>query len=239
MEIFEFGARSHVFTPRRRHRSSYVFATLSFASSHIIVAWAKDEPPTPDSSSDHADSPSYDRRNADNASFSTDTAPPSRWWTFALPRASSSIPAVDAGQSQAHPGSVRNRSMTWLTSTPVLKDATACARKDRQKLDDEEKDSLNLRVATQSPDPFTLEQHTALGPHSEIRPRESLHALQDHTDENEVQDLDNDPNEWPIQRKRFRNFILVNPYVPLVCPSLMHLSCTYKPNSISYFDLSI
>ncbi|KAF8349964.1 hypothetical protein F5887DRAFT_943129 [Amanita rubescens] len=188
------------------------------SSLRTIVTWAKDEPPTPDSSSDHADSPSYDRRNADSASFNTDTGPPSRWWTFAPPRANSGTDDAGTSQSQAHPGSVRHRSMTWLTSAPVLKDAAAFARKDRQRLDDE-KDGLNLRVATQSPDTFTLEQHTTLGPQrsrSEIPPRESLHALQDSADESEVRNLDDDLNEWPIRRKRFRNFILVNPYAPLL-----------------------
>jgi hypothetical protein len=235
-------ARTHVFPPHHRcHNSPCVFAAIGFASSDIIVAWAKDEPPTPDSSSDHAESPSYDRRNADSASFNTDTGPPSRWWTFALPRANSGTDDAGTSQSQAHPGSVRHRSMTWLTSAPVLKDAAAFARKDQQRLDDE-KNGLNLRVATQFPDTFTLEQHTTLDPQrsrSEIPPRESLHALQDHADESEVRNLDDDLNEWPIRRKRFRNFILVNPYAPLVCPSLMYLSCTCKSNSLSYFDLSI
>ncbi len=235
---------THVFPPRcRRHYSPCVFAALSFAYSDTIVAWAKDEPPTPDSSSDRADSPSYDRRNADNASSSsnTDTGPSSRWWTFALPRANSGTAGADTSQSQAHPGSVRHRSLTWLASTPVLKDAAAFARKDQQRLDDE-KDGLNLRVATQSPDTLTLEQHTTLGPQcspSENRPRESLHVLQDYADESEVRNLDNDLNEWPIRPKRFRNFILVNPYAPLVCHSLMYLSSTNKSNSLSYFELSI
>ena len=195
------------------------------AFSDIPAAWAKDEPPTPDSGY-QPDSPAYDsRRNADNASYNTDSGRPSRWWTFALPRAgNSSTAGVGNNQPLTRPGGVRNRSMTWVASAAVLREAVAFTRKDKQRMEDE-KGGLNSRRATvQSLDTGNLGHHTTSGlqPGPSNIPRESLHTLQNYGDESEFRNLDDDLNEWPDRRKRIRNFILVNPNVPLVRPSLMH-----------------
>ncbi|KAF8740608.1 hypothetical protein AX14_007989 [Amanita brunnescens Koide BX004] len=179
--------------------------------------WAIDEPPTPDP--DYLDTPTYDRRNADNASYNTDSGPPSRWWTFVLPRAgdsSSTAGATTNSQSLTRPEGVRNRSMTWLTSRTVLREAVAFARKDKQ---DDERGGLNSRATVHSLDARNLGHHTTSslqpGP-SAIPPRENLHAPEDYGYESDFRNLDDGLNEWPVRRKRIRNFILVDPYVPLL-----------------------
>ena len=208
--------------------------------SDIHTAWAIDEPPTPDP--DYLDTPTYDRRNADNASYNTDSGPPSRWWTFVLPRAgdsSSTAGATTNSQSLTRPEGVRNRSMTWLTSRTVLREAVAFARKDKQ---DDERGGLNSRATVHSLDAGNLGHHTTSslqpGP-SAIPPRENLHAPEDYGYESDFRNLDDGLNEWPVRRKRIRNFILVDPYVPLVCPSPAPLSGTHTSNLHSCSDLSI
>lgn len=207
--------------------------TTYHTSSDIPAAWAKDEPPTPDSGY-QPDSPAYDsRRNADNASYNTDSGPPSRWWTFVLPRTGdSSTAGAGNSQSPTRPGGVRNRSMTWVASAAVLREAVAFTRKDKQGMEDE-KGGLNARATAQSLDKGHPTTSLVQPGPSDIT-RERLHALQDYGYESDFRNLD-DLNEWPDRRKRIRNFILVNPNVPLVCPSLM---CIYIPNRPSYSDLS-
>lgn len=189
--------------------------------SDIPAAWAKDEPPTPTpDSGSQPDSPAYDsRRNADNASYNTDSGPPSRWWTFVLPRAGdSSTAGVGNSQSLTRPGGVKNRSMTWVTSAAVLREAVPFTRKDGRAVE-HEKGGLNSRPTVQSIDTGNLGHHTTSGLQSgpSDTPRESSHA---YGDESDFRNLGNDLNEWPHRRKSIRNFILVNPNVPLVCPSL-------------------
>lgn len=174
--------------------------------------WAKDEPPTPDVGySGQVDSLPYDRRNADNASYNTDKGDSSRWWSFTPSRAGGPSAAAN-NRPVTSQGTMKNRSMSWLTSPSILRDAAALARKDKQKVTDE-KDGSNSHTPVQSPDTdrMALVHRTTSSPQRPL----SQESFYDYREEivNRIQE--DECNAQSTRKKRFGNFILVNTYVPL------------------------
>ncbi|KAF8640388.1 hypothetical protein AX17_000058 [Amanita inopinata Kibby_2008] len=192
--------------------------------------WARDEPSSSSSnSSSHIEYPPREPRPSDSASCDTKSDHAhSRWLTFTRTLPTRDATQGHSGQPAMVPKRTKNRSLSWLPSPSALKDSTPFMRKDKERLP-QEGDDLQISVLSPERGLFTLAHNATPGwdtPWTSRPGAQGLwhdHAREDSYDflgnENEGGNGDNDQNfsTWQRRRKRFRTFMLVNTYVPLLC----------------------
>jgi hypothetical protein len=145
--------------------------------------------------------------------------------------------------SSSHVQPTRNtrgrHSMSWLASPSNLKDIAAFSRRDRQRTIDD-KDAQNLSTMSSQISPVGLSDAIMPDLESPWTPQTRGQRSQHHN--LSVESLcdrlssvdDAHLTAWQAKRKRFRNFVLVNPYAPLARIPLMPLRQTsYAPPSCS------
>lgn len=175
-------------------------------------------------------------RPSDLGSLSS-AAPPSRWWTFTLPRPTAPFSQSDDNyDSLKHEKKIQNslkdRSMSWLptSSSAAFREGSSFARKlDKLPAMSERRD-INLSIAMPLPPPSLTLAHAetpgwetpwtarvgAQGPHRSRRPEED-----DEYNFGEIERTSTTSSKklskWQRRKKYLRTFILSNTYVPLVC----------------------
>lgn len=201
--------------------------SLSNLFPNLPVAWARDEPPSPDDQHEFLPVPSHEslHRPSDVASFQSSDPRPSRWWTFALPRPQ---------RTNTLDKEVLSEVKQDLRGNPVM-DRSNHRRSgsgDNATLKDSEPrgngpSSWGLRVdlPLSPPKPFTLSHTQSPGwdtpwsarhPLSAIRTNGNGDAYNESTMEDHQPKGDDDQNPWKQRKKVLRNFLLTNGYVPLV-----------------------
>ncbi|PFH54581.1 hypothetical protein AMATHDRAFT_44424 [Amanita thiersii Skay4041] len=190
--------------------------------------WAKDEPPSPKDDT-HPPFPSLPRpRPSDSVSYnSLSSQAPSRWWSFTLPRTAQHFP--DPNVHLVPPRPPKHRSLSWLPSPSILKDAAPFMRKDREKLTHHgSNNDLQISIPSATAAPFTLAHTSTPGWDTPWTTRPSAqgprrtHASHNSFDfESDFNAEDSDDahshlTSWQRRRKRFRAFMLANTYVPLL-----------------------
>ena len=126
--------------------------------------------------------------------------------------------------------------MSWLASPSNLKNIAAFSRKDRQRTIDD-KDAQNLSTTSSVTSPVGPSDAVMPGMESPWTPQTrgqsvqhdnlSVESLYDRMDDSRL-------TAWQAKRKRFRNFVLVNPFAPLArIPLLLLRQRPYAPPSCS------
>lgn len=215
------------------------------------LAWARDEPPSPNDRASVTDSThGQDPRPFDAASYLTSPEdPPSRWWSFTLPRTARQQPQSDnSSPATARPDkkSIRDISISWLPTSSPARDVVTSTRKGKEKdaelgqPSNREHDwALTLPAPPLAPD--TLSHNITPGWDDPWSPRPAAQGPAHNTLYGEnfyglgaLDDADgSEKSRWYRRRKRFRAFILSNTYVPLVRPCLHiveRLSLTCAPS---------
>jgi hypothetical protein len=163
-----------------------------------------------------------ERRPSDVASFQSsgpgDPQYGSRWWAFTLPR-SRDMGGLSASRLKSERKGLKGRSMSWMTSKE--KDIeTSPKTSDRPK-------DWDLRIPMPPPiqHPFTISHNQTPGWDTPWTPRitHNLSRPPSHPllGDGEFGKLHTDDDHkhgstWQKRKRRFRAFILSNPYVPLV-----------------------
>lgn len=201
------------------------FLFLCILLSNLWVAWARDEPPSPKDEGEDTESMRHgpERRPSDVASFQssgpTDPQYGSRWWAFTLPR-SRDMGGSSSSRLKSEKKGLKGRSMSWMTSKE--RDLEISPKSPHQPKD------WDLRISLPPPTqhPFTISHNRTPGWDSPWTPRvpHSLYRPPSHPLLGDGafgrKDTDDDDHEhgsiWRKRKRRFRAFILSNPYVPLV-----------------------
>ncbi|KAG6885453.1 hypothetical protein C0993_001533 [Termitomyces sp. T159_Od127] len=102
------------------------------------LAWARDEPPSPKDCASVTDTThGPDPRPSDAASYLTNPEdPPSRWWSFTLPRTARYQPQSNApSPTTAKPErkSIKDISISWLPTPSPARETVPSTRKGKEK----------------------------------------------------------------------------------------------------------
>lgn len=196
----------------------------------LLIAWARDEPPSPSSSVTNFDvsqplQNSASRPSFDVVSFNS-AKDASRWWTFTLPRPRDQHPptqpkpklSIDTAVGDPEKGTHTPPRRPWLPNTASL---NAVRRGDKGKemahtgsLSERKNVKLNVELPPPPAAPFTLSHNPTPGwdtPWTARARDDSFGLTGDSTDE----DLPRRGRGGKLP-KRWRTFLLNNVYVPLV-----------------------
>lgn len=224
---------SHINTAPRNS-----FVSIS-SHAHVVTAWAKDEPPSPTELPVSLETFGTESRLSDVASYQS--ASPSRWWAFTLPRPRDGQPNPQNSGSRR-----KERSLSWLGSSNLMKDGN---RKDCNVETVERTGfrdwNLSITLPTPVQQPFTLSHNAtpgwdtpwsarmaAQGPSR--RRRDGSFAVNT-VDEQETSSA----RKSQTRRKKFRTFLLTNTYVPLASPLISFIMQSFDTIPCSSFVLSI
>ncbi|KAJ7169993.1 hypothetical protein C8R46DRAFT_1162686 [Mycena filopes] len=190
----------------------------------LLLAWAKDEPPSP--TDDHPGLPDAHHAPPSITSFQSTSASnePSRWWAFTRPRGDSDAALDPNSTVQEKPDrksvSFKDRSMSWLPS----QGGTSFPRRNRGQSMNRNW-NLSITLPTPPASAFTMQHNATPGWDAPWTSRVGAQGPAGHEPSEYIEEEDEgsspvDPDKhrsvWQRRRKRLRAFILSNAYVPLL-----------------------
>ena len=197
-----------------------------------MIAWARDEPPSPDYAqsmheSEHRLSVLRPSAAASHASvgYHSQLGAPSPWWSFTLPRNRDTLAPPQQSQAdqsrqadtpklrRAHL-SFRDRSMSWLHSSHLRRHADG----EQGQTENGHNHDWNVRLNVPEPQsPFTLSHNRTPGwdtPWAPRPPAANAKVSNNYFGNSDPQGSEVD--NWSQRGKRLRAYILSHHHVPLV-----------------------
>ncbi|KIK06882.1 hypothetical protein K443DRAFT_673778 [Laccaria amethystina LaAM-08-1] len=189
--------------------------------------WARDEPPSPTEKADHTIHGAHllEPRQSDIVSLQSNASnPPSRWWTFTHPRVRDPSLDVDTGPPRPVRRNFRDRSLSWLPTSASSREGASFTRKGKEKETDPGELIPPIRLPSEPSAPYTLAHAVTPGWDipwsSRLAAQGPLHKHENsygfENENNEDEESNKDVSLWGKRKRRFRNFILTNTYVPLL-----------------------